>query len=72
MLFIVSIIVVSIVLPLFFALRIPVLSISEDISQSKKLDEIDRWLGRIHKKGKFNGVVLLSKNGKVIVEKSYG
>ncbi len=72
MLFIVSIIVVSIVLPLFFALRIPVLSISEDISQSKKLDEIDRWLGRIHKKGKFNGVVLLSKNGKVIFEKSYG
>ncbi len=33
---------------------------------------MDDWFKLIHKRKKFNGVVLLSKQGKVIFSKSYG
>lgn len=56
----------------FFALCIPVLEINSQSSEKEKLLALEKWLYRIHKSGKFNGTVLLSKNGKVTFSKSYG
>lgn len=56
----------------FFALRVPILKIDSKLSAEEKLRFLDMWLQRIHKSGKFNGVVLLYKNGKVIFSEAYG
>lgn len=56
----------------FFAVRIPALEINTQSSEKEKLLALEKWLYRIHKSGKFNGTVLLSKNGKVTFSKSYG
>jgi len=56
----------------FFALRIPCLEVDAQSSKKGKLLALEKWLYRIHKSGKFNGTVLLSKNGEVIFSESYG
>lgn len=56
----------------FFALRIPSLEIDPQSSENGKLLALEKWLHRIHESGKFNGTVLLSKNGEVIFSESYG
>ncbi len=56
----------------FFALRIPSLGIDAQSSEKEKLLGLEKWLHRIHESGKFNGTVLLSRNGEVIFSESYG
>lgn len=56
----------------FFALRIPSLEIDAKSSEEEKLLALEKWLHRTHESGKFNGTVLLSKNGEVIFSESYG
>jgi len=57
---------------IFLALRLPQLAIPSNVSENIKLIMLDKWLEQIHKKDKFNGVILLSKKGKVIFSKAYG
>jgi len=56
----------------FFALRIPTLKLYDESTREEKLASIDQWLSHLHRAGKFNGTVLLAKNGEVIFENHYG
>lgn len=72
MLFIIVSLMVASILAIFLALRIPSLELSGSSSQSEKLNTIDDWLNHLNKSEKFNGAVLLAKNGDVVFEKYYG
>jgi len=56
----------------FNTLRIQKLKIKVDSTKNDKIKALNDWLKSIHKKDKFNGVVLLSKQGKIIFSKAYG
>lgn len=42
------------------------------MSQSEKIESVDNWFSDLQEKNKFNGVVLLSKNGKALLCMGYG
>lgn len=54
------------------ALRIPRLRIAKEASRQDKLGDIDAWFSRLHRSGKFNGVVLLAKSDEILLCESYG
>jgi len=56
----------------FFALHIPALEIDVHSSEKEKLIALEKWLEHIHEIGKFNGTVLLSRNGEVVFSDSRG
>lgn len=68
---VITIFVTALIL-IFQALRIPHLDIPAHASRSEKLLVLDEWFKLLHNKGKFNGAVLLSKEGLVLFLKSYG
>jgi len=68
----IAISLIVIILVAFLLIRIPALVIQAQADEDEKLRNLDGWLERIHKSDKFNGTVLLSKNGDVIFSKSYG
>lgn len=72
MIIVVAVVIVAIMLSVFLALRIPSLNLSGNSFQSEKLEAIDSWLANLNQIGKFNGAVLLAKNGDVVFEKYYG
>lgn len=72
MVIIISVVIAILIWALFLSLRIPSLDPPKDYSQSKKLNVIDKWLIKLNKNGKFNGTVLLAKNGSIVFENSYG
>lgn len=47
-------------------IRLPALRIAPSASRAEKIQILDRWFSRIHDAGKFNGAVLLYKNGEVV------
>ncbi len=65
-------VIIIISVAVFLALRIPQLKIHGNTSKTNKLETLNDWLELIHNKEKFNGSVLLSKQGKVIFSKAYG
>jgi CubicO group peptidase (beta-lactamase class C family) len=52
--------------------KVTPLEIKAEDSQAVKLEKTDAWLKQMHEKNKFNGGVLLIKNGEVIFKKTYG
>ncbi len=61
-----------VLIAVFAALRLPALKIKPGLSQAQKLASLDRWLARAHAAHKFNGVVLLARQGEVIFNDAYG
>jgi len=72
MIIFIAIIFIAVLVSIVQALRIPLLDVPSNASTGQKLQALDEWLELIHTKEKFNGVVLLSKQGDVIFSKSYG
>jgi len=66
------IILIIVFVAVFLVLRIPRLLIPVNTSETNKLKLLDEWLDILYKKGKFNGTVLLSQQGKMLFSKSYG
>jgi CubicO group peptidase (beta-lactamase class C family) len=54
------------------ALGIPALHMSGETNRQSKLQQLEDWLARLHARGKFQGVVLLAKDGQMIFGKGYG
>ena len=50
----------------------PSLEISADASESERLAKIDQWLLELQQSGKFNGGVLIARDGKPLLMKTYG
>ena len=55
-----------------FFLKTPELIIPENASQEEQIAHIDSWLEALQKAHKFNGAVLLAKEGEVLLAKGYG
>jgi CubicO group peptidase (beta-lactamase class C family) len=72
MVVIISTTIAILTLALFLALRIPVLRLQDNHTHDENLNEIDRWLTDLNQRGKFNGTVLLAKNGNIVFENAYG
>ncbi|WP_109300341.1 serine hydrolase [Aquimarina sp. AU474] len=56
---------------LFFN-KIPDLNIPENVSEEEKIVLIDDWLEELNTKNKFNGAILIAKEGKTLLAKGYG
>lgn len=55
-----------------FFLKVPPLEIPVDVSETEKIEHIDQWFQLLQEEYKFNGVVLLAKEGKAQLAKGYG
>lgn len=55
-----------------FFLKVPELEITQDMSESQKIEVIDNWFITLQEQNKFNGVVLFSKEGNSLLSKGYG
>ncbi|NVJ61549.1 MAG: beta-lactamase family protein [Gammaproteobacteria bacterium] len=51
---------------------IPPLKLSKDAALDTKTQVLDEWLAELHDRRKFNGSVLIVKNGNIVFDKSYG
>ncbi|MGB0870049.1 MAG: serine hydrolase domain-containing protein [Flavobacteriales bacterium] len=56
----------------FFYKPISKLEIPEGATNQERVELIDHWFSEIHADGKFNGGVLITKNGKPLLAKTYG
>ncbi len=52
--------------------RLPDLIINSTASETEQFLSIDRWLYQLNQKNKFNGGVLIARNGKPLLMKAYG
>jgi CubicO group peptidase (beta-lactamase class C family) len=48
------------------------LKIPADADLNQKIELINEWLEKLHNEGKFNGAVLVAKEGKILFDKTYG
>ena len=55
-----------------YKFHIPKLVIPEGSSEAKKIELLDDWLLSLQENGKFNGGILLAKEGQPIFMKTYG
>lgn len=55
-----------------FFLSVPKLNIPANASETKRLQLIDEWFAELQVQNKFNGTVLLAKDGKALLAKGYG
>ena len=55
-----------------FFLQVPELNISKNSSEKEKIVLIDNWLEKLNSQRKFNGGILITKNGKPTLAKTYG
>ncbi|AXT54259.1 beta-lactamase family protein [Aquimarina sp. MMG015] len=55
-----------------FYLQVPALKIPKDASQTERVTQIDKWLEQLHTDRKFNGGVLITKEGIPLLAKTYG
>ncbi|MEM7515141.1 MAG: serine hydrolase domain-containing protein [Bacteroidota bacterium] len=53
-------------------LKVPELIIPTDASEKEKIEIVDSWFEELQEKNKFNGVVLLGKEGEALLAKGYG
>ena len=56
----------------YFFMQVPELTIKESSSQAEKIEAIDQWLAKLEDKGKFNGSILIAKDGAPLLMKAYG
>jgi CubicO group peptidase (beta-lactamase class C family) len=55
-----------------FFLQVPELNVPKNSSEKEKIVLIDNWLEKLNSERKFNGGILITKNGKPTLEKTYG
>jgi len=55
-----------------FFLRVPELNIPENSSEKEKIVLIDNWLEKLNSERKFNGGILITKDGEPTLAKTYG
>ncbi len=55
-----------------FFLQVPELNIPKNSSEKEKIALIDNWLEKLHSERKFNGGILITKDGKPTLKKTYG
>jgi CubicO group peptidase (beta-lactamase class C family) len=55
-----------------FFLKVPPLEITADLSDTEKVERLDKWFNQLQETDKFNGVVLFAKEGKPLLAKGYG
>ena len=55
-----------------FFLQVPELNIPKNSSEKEKIVLIDNWLEKLNSQRKFNGGILITKNGKPTLAKTYG
>ena len=55
-----------------FFLQVPELNIPKNSSEKEKIVLIDNWLEKLNSERKFNGGILITKNGKPTLAKTYG
>jgi len=55
-----------------FFLQVPKLNIPENSSEKEKIVLIDNWLQKLNSERKFNGGILITKNGEPNLAKTYG
>lgn len=55
-----------------FFLQVPELNIPKDTSEKEKIVLIDNWLEKLNSEKKFNGGILITKNGEPTLAKTYG
>jgi len=48
------------------------MNINSDTPQTEKIELLDQWFSELHEQNKFNGVVLIAKEGKPLLSKGYG
>ena len=53
-------------------LGVPPLEVGADASQTSRLEAVDAWLTGLHEAHKFNGGVLLAREGRPLLMKAYG
>ncbi len=53
-------------------LKVPELKLTPDMSQSQKVETIEKWFLNLQRENKFNGVVLYVNEGKELLAKGYG
>lgn len=69
---------VIVTIGLFFAwffviyLKVPALTIPEESNETQSIQIVDQWFENLNSIGKFNGAVLISKNGEPLLVKGYG
>lgn len=56
----------------YFFMQVPELKIDPSNSQAEKIETIDAWLTQLEEKGKFNGGILIAKEGVPLLMKAYG
>ncbi|MEM6377019.1 MAG: serine hydrolase domain-containing protein [Bacteroidota bacterium] len=56
----------------YFFMQVPELEIKESSSQAEKIEAIDQWLAKLEDKGKFNGSILIAKDGAPLLLNAYG
>jgi len=64
--------IVGLFLWAYFYNPIPKLEIPIGVTEQKRGKLIDNWFSELHKKNHFNGGVLITKNGKSLLAKTYG
>jgi CubicO group peptidase (beta-lactamase class C family) len=55
-----------------FFLQVPELNIPENSSEKEKIVLIDNWLEKLNSERKFNGGILITKDGEPTLAKTYG
>lgn len=55
-----------------FFLQVPELNIPENSSEKEKIALIDNWLEKLNSERKFNGGILITKDGEPTLAKTYG
>ena len=48
------------------------MNITSETTQAEKIELLDKWFSELHGQNKFNGVVLIAKEGKTLLSKGYG
>lgn len=54
------------------AQKLPELAVSKEAKQDERSNQIDEWLIKISNEYKFNGAVLMIKNGETLIKNAYG
>ncbi len=55
-----------------FYVQVPKLEIPENINNFERVKLIDQWFEKLHEQKKFNGGILMTENGEVLLMKTYG
>jgi len=64
--------ITSILIAVVVVFSIPPLVVHKDGDRNNKINKLHNWLNKLHSRGKFNGVVLLSVDGDVVLRRAYG